>query len=200
MKLFFSRRKEFERATMPFAGPLFRLARWRLGNVQDAEDAVQETFLRAYRSYGTFQPGSNMRAWLSKILVNVINDSLGRTQREVPRVSMDENLDELELQVSNSASHRDPQIQLSEKEFDEDLSTALRALPVALLNPLLLREIDDLSYQEISTVLEVPPGTVMSRLYRARQLMRNYLTKLQPSIQKPDMSTKKVFEGSENDM
>ena len=195
---------------MPFAGPLFRLARWRLSNVQDAEDAVQETFLRAYRSYGTFQPGSNMRAWLSKILLNVVNDTLGKTQREVPRASMDDNFDELEMQVSTSASLRDPQLQLAEQQFDEGLARALRALPDSLLHPLILREIEDLSYQEISSVLEIPPGTVMSRLYRARQLVRSNLTasqKRDEQLQRGKTSSQDYskrgmenFEVSENDL
>ncbi|HEY9760613.1 MAG TPA: sigma-70 family RNA polymerase sigma factor [Oculatellaceae cyanobacterium] len=184
MILFFNRRKEFEKATMPFAGPLFGLARWRLTSMQDAEDAVQETFLRAYRSFDTFQPGSNMRAWLFKILLNVINDMLAKTQREVPRAILDENMEELEMQPSSSASLRDPQVLLEEKEFDQDLTDALACLPPTLLQPLLLREIEDFTYQEIATVLDIAQGTVMSRLFRARQLVRKHLRKRKNETEK----------------
>jgi RNA polymerase sigma-70 factor (ECF subfamily) len=170
---------------MPFAGPLFGLARFRLSSVQDAEDAVQEAYLRAYRSFGTFQPGSNMRAWMFKILLNVINDMLAKTQREVPRALLDDSMEELELQPSSSGSLRDPQVQLEEKEFDPDLVAALACLPPTLLQPLLLRELEDFTYQDIASVLDIAQGTVMSRLFRARQLVRKQLNKRKGGTEKP---------------
>ena len=86
MKFFNNQKKQFESLTMPLAKDLYRLAFWRLGSKQDAEDVVQETFLRAYRSFKTFEQGTNVKAWLSRILMNVVNDAIKKRLR-LPDVS-----------------------------------------------------------------------------------------------------------------
>lgn len=176
MKFFQSKRNQFEELTKPYGQDIYRLALWRLANRQDAEDVVQETFLRAYRSFHTFQTGTNAKAWLTKISLNVINDLLKKKTRQPDTVSFDGDGDEIESLQSESVSLQDPAVQIMMNEFDPALLLALRKLPVSLLYPLLLRELEDLSYEEIASILAIPTGTVMSRLFRARRLVRDRLT------------------------
>lgn len=176
MKFFQSKRKQFEELTRPFGQDIYRLALWRLANRQDAEDVVQETFMRAYRSFHTFQKGTNVKAWLTKISLNVINDLLKKKIRQPDTVSLEIDCDEIESLQSDSMSLQDPALQLAMNEFDPALLLTLRKLPISLLYPLLLRELEDLSYEEIASILAIPTGTVMSRLFRARRLVRDRLT------------------------
>lgn len=188
------RRKEFEKLALPLSAQLFKVAYWRLGKKEDAEDVCQEAYLRAYRSFHTFSPGTNIKAWMTTILINVIND-FRKKQAHVPEPT-DEEVDFERLVVSQSESFKDPSIKLEESESDPELMAALQKLPSTFLHPLLLREIEDLSYTDIANVLVVPIGTVMSRLYRARQLLKASLEKSQLSprqaSQSPDRRTEET--------
>src|ERR1700676_3717110 len=95
MKLFHNRRKEFEKLAWPLSRDLFRVAYWRLANMQDAEDVVQEAYLRAFRSFHTFQLGTNLKGWMTRILLNVINDTLRKRVREPDLLAVDDECDEL---------------------------------------------------------------------------------------------------------
>jgi RNA polymerase sigma-70 factor (ECF subfamily) len=192
MNIFNSKRKKFEALALPFGADLFRLALWRLGNKQDAEDVVQDAYLRAYRSFHTFQSGTNAKAWLVKILLNAVTDALKKRVRQPNTVDIDDELVELETAQLAEAKEQDPAVQLSQHEIDPDLMYALRRLPTALLHPLLLRELEDMTYEDIATTLGVPIGTVMSRLFRARKLVRERLSK--------PASAKIVNEVPENEM
>jgi RNA polymerase sigma-70 factor (ECF subfamily) len=187
MKLFRNRRQEFEKLTWPLAHDLFRLAHWRLANLQDAEDVVQEAYVRAFRSFHTFQLGTNIKGWMTRILLNVINDTLKKRIREPNLLAIDDECDELASMQDQSALSRDPEDQLIEREIRPDLLKALQGLPTALLHPLLLRELEDMTYTEIATVLEIPTGTVMSRLFRARRVVRDRLTKKVQETIKPEV-------------
>jgi RNA polymerase sigma-70 factor (ECF subfamily) len=175
MKLFQNRRKEFEKLTWPLGPDLFRLAYWRLANAQDAEDVVQEAYLRAFRSFHTFQPGTNLKGWMTRILLNVINDTLKKRLRQPDLLAGEDEFDELVSLQDHSATSRDPEVQLIEKEIHPELLEALQRLPTSLLHPLLLRELEDMSYAEIAVILDIPAGTVMSRLFRARRVVRDQL-------------------------
>src|ERR1700722_7674855 len=109
MKLFVNRRKEFEKLTWPLGHDLFRLAYWRLANQQDAEDVVQEAYLRAFRSFHTFQLGTNVKGWMTRILFNVINDTLKKRVRE-PDLLVDDECEELVNLQDSSAISRDPEV------------------------------------------------------------------------------------------
>ncbi|HEY9792785.1 MAG TPA: sigma-70 family RNA polymerase sigma factor [Candidatus Obscuribacterales bacterium] len=174
--MFNSRRKQFETLTWPLSGDLFRFAYWRLGNRQDAEDVVQETFLKAYRSFHTFERGTNARAWMTRIMINVIKDTFKRRSQQPEVLALDDHIDEIEFAQSSSAALQNPETQLTQNEVDPQLLEALKRLPSALLHPLLLREFEDMTYNDIAAVLDVPVGTVMSRLFRARQLVRRLLS------------------------
>ncbi|RTL36644.1 MAG: sigma-70 family RNA polymerase sigma factor [Candidatus Melainabacteria bacterium] len=184
MKFFRSKRKQFEELTGQFSQDIYRLALWRLANRQDAEDVVQDTYLRAFRSFHTFQTGTNTKAWLTRICLNVINDTLKKRIRQPDTVTLESENDELESLQSQSQSLQDPAVQLASNEFDPHLLRALQKLPESLLYPLLLREIEELSYEEIAAVLSIPTGTVMSRLFRARRIVRERLTEPAQSLTK----------------
>ncbi|HEY9714637.1 MAG TPA: sigma-70 family RNA polymerase sigma factor [Chroococcales cyanobacterium] len=176
LHLFRSPRKRFEELALPHAQALFRLAHFRLGNRLDAEDAVQDAYLRAFRSFHTFQAGTNINAWLTRILLNVINDALKRRLQHVDALSVENDDPGLEAIESQSSSLRDPAVQLSEKELQPELLSALQKLPTSLLDPLLLRELEEMTYEEIAVALNIPTGTVMSRLFRARKVVRERLS------------------------
>lgn len=176
MSLFNSHRKQFEKLTRALGEDLFRLAYYRLSNCQDAEDVVQETYMRAYKSFHTFKIGTNIKGWMVRILFNVISDTLKKRLRQNEHLAAAEELDELEMIESQSESLKDPAVQLSERELDSDLHEALRKLPSNLLNPLLLRELEDMTYDDIAQALSLPVGTVMSRLFRARKVLRERLS------------------------
>jgi RNA polymerase sigma-70 factor (ECF subfamily) len=175
MKFFNNPKKQFESLTLPFAKELYRLAFWRLGSKQDAEDVVQETFLRAYRSFKTFEQGTNVKAWLTRILMNTVNDAIKKRLRLPEVSSLEENSAEIASIQSQSTSLRNPELLMLEKDFDSELLLALQKLPSSLLQPLLLRELEEMTYEEISTILDIPQGTVMSRLFRARRIVRERL-------------------------
>jgi len=172
-----SRQKKFENLVRPFVGVLYKLAYFRMGNAPDAEDVVQDTLSKAYRSFSTFETGTNVKAWLTRILLNASNDLFSKRTRQIDTIALEESLDEIQMQQSTSASMQNPELIAQQDEIDPALFAALQSIPSSLLHPLLLREIEDLSYQEISTLMNVPIGTVMSRLYRARQLVRSKLEK-----------------------
>jgi RNA polymerase sigma-70 factor, ECF subfamily len=188
MKFFHNRRKEFEQLTYSFGRDLFRLAHWRLGNLQDAEDVVQETYLRAFRSFDTFQSGTNIKGWMTRILINVVNDTLKKRIRQPDLLTIENDCDDLVSLQDHSASSKDPEVQLIEREVNPELMEALQRLPISLLQPLLLRELEDMTYAEIATILDIPSGTVMSRLFRARRVVRDRLTKNVQSIVKAEVT------------
>jgi RNA polymerase sigma-70 factor, ECF subfamily len=129
-------------------------------NAADAEDLVQETFLRAYRAFDRFTPGTNIRAWLFTILYRVRTDALRRTGRSPETV-------ELAGEGPGVAADQEVQAQVG-----TDLARALAALPELFRAAVLLRDGEGLTYEEIARVMEVPIGTVMSRIHRGRALLR----------------------------
>jgi RNA polymerase sigma-70 factor (ECF subfamily) len=159
----------FEAELLPELRSLFGAAYRMTGNAHDAEDIVQETMLRAYRGLDTYQPGSNARAWLIRILQRVRTD-LFRQRARRPRTV------ELEAAAEPSA----PPLQDALASGHEELERALRALPEAFRTAVVLRDLRDLSYTEIARVLEVPVGTVMSRIHRGRALLREALAGRKP--------------------
>lgn len=162
-------RREFEESVYTLAPKLYRLAFARLGHVHDAEDVVQETYLKAFKNIDSYRPGTNIEAWLSLILLNTIRDHLRHIQKSAVMVPLDENED-LSIGFTDS-----PEMRLERNEVGADVLAALKATPEWLVSPLLLRVIHDLSYKQIAEVLGVPIGTVMSRLSRCRQYLRGLL-------------------------
>ena len=153
---------EFEQTALSYADQLFRVA-LRLTRVHaQAEDLVQEAYLQAWRSFDRFTPGTNLRAWLYKIMFNTY---YSQQRRKLELVSTeDAPLDTLVFEPPT------PQ-----HLTDEDVLAALEELPQHYQAPIVLADIEELSYQEISHILALPMGTVMSRLHRGRKLLRGSL-------------------------
>jgi RNA polymerase sigma-70 factor (ECF subfamily) len=152
----------------------YNLGRWLLGNEQDAADAVHDAFVRATRSAHTYA-GGNARAWWLAIVRNCCLAALKTRRREVPGVAVETIVD---AGVDAAANEVESQAQADERS--RAIERQLRALPVEFREALILREIEDLSYREIADVLEVPIGTVMSRLSRGRALLQKALAPRTP--------------------
>ena len=144
----------------------YNLGRWLLGNEQDAADAVHDAFVRATRSAHTYA-GGNARAWWLTIVRNCCLAALKARRREVPGVAVDN--------ATVDAAANDVEARAQAEQRSRAIERQLRALPVEFRETLILREIEDLSYREIADVLDVPIGTVMSRLSRGRALLQKAL-------------------------
>jgi RNA polymerase sigma-70 factor, ECF subfamily len=159
----------FEELAMPLFGQLYNFAHWLAQNREEAEDLVQETYVKALKGFGTFEPGTNFRAWMYRILRNTFltSRSGGKATRTVP---LDENEDG--AVVAAATDSQTPETILIDRSHQDLLQKALEELPLHFREVLLLCEVEELSYQEIADTLAVPIGTVMSRLSRARAALR----------------------------
>jgi RNA polymerase sigma-70 factor, ECF subfamily len=157
----------FEQLAMPHFERLYNFACWLTHDRQEAEDLVQETYVKALKGFSSFQPGTNFRAWIYKILRNSF-----LTSRTGLRVTATVPLD-LEGDEENLPKVKEtPESILLQRSDRELVQQALEQLPVAYREVLLLCEVEEMSYQEISATLAIPMGTVMSRLSRARRALR----------------------------
>ena len=162
----------FEDLAMPLMNSAYNLARWLAHNDHDAEDLVQETYLKALRGFASFQPGTNFRAWMYRILRNTFLTS--RTGlRVTSTVSLDSDEDGPELAVENET----PETVLMRRLSSELVQSSIDNLPVHYREILLLCDVEEMTYREIAEILSIPIGTVMSRLSRARKLVSESLKK-----------------------
>jgi RNA polymerase sigma-70 factor, ECF subfamily len=170
---------DFEAAAMPFVDSLYNAAYRMSRNAQDAEDLVQETYLKAYRYYDKFEEGTNLKAWLFKILKNTFINSYRKKQQIPPSADFADIEESFESIVREEPGKQlpDPEAELLEKVLDEDVQRALEELPQDYRMVVLLADLEDFSYKEIADILEIPVGTVMSRLYRGRRLLEDALLK-----------------------
>jgi RNA polymerase sigma-70 factor (ECF subfamily) len=166
-------RAAFEAAAMPHLDSLYNTAYRMARNAEDAEDLVQETFLKGYRSYAQFTPGTNLKAWLFKILKNTFINEYRRKQAAPRKSDFAEIEDAFESQLAPEAAGqmKNPEEEALANAFDEDVQRALDLLPADYRMAVLLADIEGFSYREIAEILEIPVGTVMSRLYRGRKLL-----------------------------
>jgi RNA polymerase sigma-70 factor (ECF subfamily) len=160
----------FEELAMPLFDQLYNFAQWLTHDRDEAQDLVQETYAKALKGFPSFQLGTNFRAWMYRILRNTFLTS--RTGLKVTMiVALDADEDGPELAVE----HETPETVLFDRVNRDQLQSALDDLPVHFREILLLCEVEEMSYQEISETLSVPIGTVMSRLSRARRSLRDRL-------------------------
>jgi RNA polymerase sigma-70 factor (ECF subfamily) len=157
---------EFEELAMPLFGSLYNFARWLVRNRSDAEDLVQETYRRALHSFASFQPGTNFRDWIFRILKNTFLSSRSGLERKMT-VAMESEEDGSEL-----AERETPETILIERSNRQLVQRAIDELPAHYQEVLLLCEVEEMSYQQIGETLSIPIGTVMSRLARARRAIR----------------------------
>jgi RNA polymerase sigma-70 factor (ECF subfamily) len=167
----------FDTGELPFREQLFKTALRLTRNSEDAEDLLQETYLKAYRHYTSFQPGTNLKAWLFKILKNTFINEYRRRKQIPPQVDFSdlEETFESALANKNTAANRTPEDELVESSLDNEVRRALVGLPHNYKVVVLLADMEGYSYKEIADILAIPVGTVMSRLYRGRRLLEKAL-------------------------
>ncbi len=172
----------FVRDAMEYMGSLYSAALRMTRNPSEAEDLVQETYLKAYRAYGGFQQGTNLKAWLYKILTNTFINSY-RSKKRRPEITDVEDIEDLYLykrlagrEASSQGSFgRSAEEEVLERFSDEDVKRAVESLPEQFRIAVLLADIEGFSYKEISEIIDVPIGTVMSRLHRGRKALQKAL-------------------------
>ena len=163
-------RERFEREIVGQVRAAHNFARWIVGDHNDAEDVVQEATLRAFKSYGSFR-GGDVRSWFLSIVRNTCMNHLRARNRRI----------EFELEDSSVAHPAPSAVEVIERQLDgERLRRAIDALPPALKELLILREFEQMSYAELAAVADIPIGTVMSRLSRARERLRVALCEEEP--------------------
>jgi len=168
---------DFEKDAMEFAPQLYSAALRMTRNPADAEDVVQETYLKAYRAYDTFTAGTNLKAWLYRILTNTYINKYRKDQRRPSEVELGELQD---LYLYKRLGEHSGAAQSAEKDMlddfvDEDIIEALESLPDTFRMPVLLADVEGFSYKEIADMLDIPIGTVMSRLHRGRKALQRKL-------------------------
>jgi RNA polymerase sigma-70 factor, ECF subfamily len=160
----------FEELAMPLFDSLYNFANWLVHNNSNAEDLVQETYLKALRGFASFQPGTNFRAWMFRILRNTFLSSCSTLDRRLT-VEIDSEDDVAVLPATSTT----PESLLIERSQQNTVRNAIEQLPVTFREVLLLCDVEDASYREIAEILSIPIGTVMSRLGRARKAVRDAL-------------------------
>jgi RNA polymerase sigma-70 factor (ECF subfamily) len=166
-----SEQHTFDNLALPLLDQLYNFAHWLTQDRTEAEDLVQETYAKALRGFDLFRPGTNFRAWMYKILRNTF-----LTSRTGMRAAMDQ-FDEDKADTILPPVTTTPETLLVDKTNRELLQQALGELPVTFREVVLLADVEEMSYQEIAETLAIPPGTVMSRLSRARAALRQLVRK-----------------------
>lgn len=159
----------FEELGLPLLDPLYNFAYWLTRNREDAEDLVQETYVKAVKNFKTFQPGTNFKAWMFRIARNhFLSSRMGLKASHT--ISLDENEDS-----ALAVTTRTPELLAVVRDDRERIHCALERLPQHYRQVILLCDIEELKYREVAQILDIPVGTVMSRIARGRTILRRLL-------------------------
>jgi len=171
------RKWDFTTGKLPYRDQLYKSALRMTRSVEDAEDLIQETYLKAYKYYARFSEGTNFKAWLFKIMKNTFINSYRKKKLQPPKVDFDEIQEGLEETLMDKALNSliDPESSLTAIDMDHEVREALLSLPHDYKMVVLLADLEGFAYKEIAEILAVPVGTVMSRLYRGRRMLEKAL-------------------------
>jgi len=168
-------RVHFEEDALALSDQVYRVARHLASSREDAEELMQETYARAFRSWRSFQPGTNLRAWLLRILTN-LNIDRGRRQQRAPQMQpLEANDYFLYDRLSESGDGVSDEDRVVERLSQDDIVTALSAVPHDFRDVIVLVDLGDFSYADAAQILDIPVGTVMSRLHRGRRILKREL-------------------------
>jgi RNA polymerase sigma-70 factor (ECF subfamily) len=184
----------FEEEALAQADALYRAARRLTRNAAEAEDLVQETYLKAFRSKASFERGTNLRAWLFTILMNTYRNS----RRDAARDPVDVDSEVVETAQTLPGAAATPEELLLRSTLDADLQRALDALPDIFRAAVWLRDVEEFSYAEIARMLDIPSGTVMSRISRGRRLLYQQLVAARQSSHTEVERTRAAASGRES--
>ncbi len=167
----------FEQAAIPFLDGLYNMAYRLTRNAEDAEDLVQETYFKAYKHYDKFEAGTNLKAWLFRIMKNTFINGYRKIQNRPPQSPFSDIEDSFENLVDSGGvrESKNPEQEFLAKVMDEDVQEAIDTLREDYRMVILLVDLEGFSYKEAASILEVPVGTVMSRLYRGRRMLEQVL-------------------------
>jgi RNA polymerase sigma-70 factor (ECF subfamily) len=163
--------KEFEQQTLPHMEVLYNYALRMTGNKEDANDLLQETYLKAYRFWDKFEQGTNLRAWMFRIMKNTYINLYRKESKEPDKVDYEEIEGYYNLIRDQNSDDNDLQQKIFGQLLDDDVSKALEILPEEFRTVVILCDIEGLAYEEIAEFLQIPVGTVRSRLHRGRKLL-----------------------------
>ena len=168
-------RVRFEEEALQLADQVYRVARRLVHSKEEAEDLVQETYARAFRSWRSYTPGTNLRAWMLRILTN-LNIDRGRRQQRAPDTTHLEESDYfLYNRLSDDSEESTDEERVLDRLSQDNIVDALAAVPHDFRDVIVLVDIGDFSYQEAAQILDIPVGTVMSRLHRGRRILKRHL-------------------------
>jgi RNA polymerase sigma-70 factor, ECF subfamily len=176
---FVADRSQFSDQAMEYMPALYTAALRLTRNPADAEDLVQETFLKAYRAFGSFEEGTNLKAWLYRILTNTFINTYRAAKRRPEKADV-EDIEDLYLykrlnELPGQGVGRSAEDELLERITDDEVKKAIESLPEAFRIAVLLADVEGFSYKEIAEITEVPIGTVMSRIHRGRRALQKAL-------------------------
>ena len=170
---------QFAELAMPYMSPLYSAALRMTRNPSDAEDLVQETYLRAYRGFGGFREGTNLKAWLYRILTNTFINQYRAKKRRPDQVDLDDVEDFYIFRrlggLEAADAERTAETEALESMPDDEVKQALESIPEQFRMAVILADIEGFSYKEIAEILDVPIGTVMSRIHRGRRQLQKLL-------------------------
>ncbi len=162
---------EFKQIMMPYFDELYGYGYYLSGSEDDARDLLQDTYLKAFRFYDKFEQGTNAKAWLYRIMRNTFINEYRRIKRLPELVTYDEQISPFQMTPRESNDSSDLQNQIENRMFGDEITTAISELPEKFKSVVVLRDIEDMPYEEIAEALQIPVGTVRSRLHRARAIM-----------------------------